>query len=259
MAATKRNSSNKQGISPGDRMWMRSGGVLLFIAVIAVAAYWMHQKIQDPSLMPVKSVILEGDFEHVERSELQKIVSTAMKGGFFMLDVSEIQTALKQLQWVSGVTVRRVWPDALVIRTEEHAPLARWGAHRLISDQGELFKPHTITPFKALPRIDADARFAADVMQQFHLIRESLQGRASVLRLRRNARNGWTVWLASEVRIELGNSKVMERLARARLLLDHFDGETAMLDVVDARYSGGVAVSMKQQDTPKEELKESQA
>jgi cell division protein FtsQ len=247
MAAKRKTTAKKQGVSRGDVLWMRSGGVLLLVAVIAVAAYWIHEKIQDPSLMPVKSVVLDGSFEHVKRSELESIISSAMSGGFFLLDVSRIQSALKQLQWVSAVTVRRVWPDVLVIKIEEHVPFARWGTTQLISQRGELFAPQLEESFPDLPQIDAEAQFAADVMQRFSRISGLLHGEAVVARLRRNARSGWTLWLASGVRIELGNSRVMERLARASLLLNHFAGRTAMLDVIDARYSGGVAVSMRQQ------------
>lgn len=247
MTAKKKTNNKKQGVTRGDVLWMRSGGALLLVAVIVVAAYWIHQKMQDPSLMPVKSVVLDGSFEHVERSELESIISRAMSGGFFLLDVSQIQSALKELQWVSAVTVRRVWPDVLVIKIEEHVPFARWGGNRLISEQGELFSPHAMEQFSSLPQIDAEAQFAADVMQQSRQFRKLLPGDDAVVRLRRNARSGWTLWLTSGVRIELGNSKVMERLARARLLLDHFSGQTAILDVIDARYSGGVAVGMRQQ------------
>ncbi|HBH36740.1 MAG TPA: hypothetical protein DDW45_10570 [Gammaproteobacteria bacterium] len=248
MAAKRKTSNKKQAVTRSDVLWMRSGGALLLVAVIAVAAYWIHQKIQDPLLMPVKSVVLDGSFEHVERSELESIISKAMSGGFFMLDVSGIHSALKHLQWVSSVTVRRVWPDVLVIKIEEHAPFARWGGDKLISEQGELFAPHAMDAFSSLPQIDAEAKFAADVMQRFRQISELLHGEDKVARLRRNARSGWTLWLTSGVRIELGNTKVMERLARARLLLDHFAGQIAMLDVIDARYSGGVAVRMKRRD-----------
>ena len=247
MAAKRKTNGKKQGVSHADVLWMRSGGALLLVAVIAVVAYWVLQKIQDPSLMPVKSVVLDGNFEHVKRSELEVIISQAVSGGFFLLDVSRIQAAFKRLEWVSAVTVRRVWPDVLVIKIEEHVPFARWGATKLISQQGELFAPQLEESFKELPQIDAEERFAEDVLQRFRQISEFLRGEAVVARLRRNTRSDWTLWLASGVRVELGNSMLMERLARAGLLLNHFAGRTAMLDVIDARYSGGVAVSMRQQ------------
>ncbi len=247
MAENRKTAGKKQGVSRADVLWMRSGGALLLVAVIAVSAYWIHHKIQDPSLLPVKSVVLDGSFEHIERSELEGIISRAMNGGFFMLDVNGIQSALKHLQWVSAVTVRRVWPDVLVINIEEHVPFARWGVGKLISKQGELFAPRAMEAFSSLPQIDAEAEFAVDVMQHSSQFSKLLSGGDVVARLRRNARSGWTLWLASGVRIELGNSKVMERLARARLLLEHFAGQLARLDVIDARYSGGVAVRMRQQ------------
>lgn len=259
--AAARNKGAKQGkgVSRGDMLWMRSGALLLAAAAIVVAAYWMHQKLRDPAVMPVRSVVLKGGFEQLERRALQELVSQQISGGFISLDVSNIQSALKNLQWVAAATVRRVWPDELVITIEEHTPVARWGESKLISDRGVVFTPVDIAPFAGLSRIDADEHFAGEVMQQYRRMSALLQGHANIARLRRNALSGVTLWLGSGVRIELGNSGMMKRLARARVLLERLAARIAALEVIDARYSGGVAVRFKQQEQSVEKPKESHA
>lgn len=257
--ARNKGAKHVKGVSRGEMLWMRSGAVLLAATAIVVAVYWIHQKLQDPAVMPVRSVVFKGGFKQLEGGDLQEMVTQQISGGFITLDVSAIQSALKGLQWVAAVTVRRVWPDELVITIEEHTPVARWGESKLISDRGVVFTPGDIASFAGLSRIDADERFAAEVMQQYRRMSALLQGYGSIARLRRNALSGVTLWLGSGVRIELGNSGMMNRLARARVLLERLPARIDALEVIDARYSGGVAVRFKQQDPSEEKPTESHA
>ncbi|MGD9391960.1 MAG: FtsQ-type POTRA domain-containing protein, partial [Chromatiales bacterium] len=135
---TKQQKPQKQpaAIRPAELVWVRLGGLFLLLGAVAVAAYWAQLKLRDPSLLPVQSVVLDGDFLHTERNELQQVIGHAIRGGYFTLDVREIQQAVRELPWVAGATVRRVWPDTLVVSVIEHQPVARWGEKRLISDQG---------------------------------------------------------------------------------------------------------------------------
>ena len=41
--------------------------------------------------------------------------------------------------WVAAASVRRVWPDRLVVTLTEHRALGVWEDGRLLSDRGELF------------------------------------------------------------------------------------------------------------------------
>ena len=257
--ARNKGAKHGKGVTRGEMLWLRSGALLLAATAVMVAVYWIHEKLQDPAVMPVKSVVFKGDFKQLERGDLQEIVTQQISGGFIALDVTAIQSALKNLQWVAAVTVRRVWPDELVITIEEHTPVARWGESELISDRGVVFTPGDIAPFAGLTRIDADERFAAEVMQQYRQMSLLLQGHGSIARLRRNALSGVTLWLGSGVRIELGNSGMMKRLARARVLLERLPAGIAALEVIDARYSGGVAAKFKQQDQSEEKPTESHA
>jgi cell division protein FtsQ len=260
MAVAKNNRAKRgKGVTRGAMLWMRSGALLLAAAAIVVALYWIHEKLQDPAVMPVRSVVFKGSFKELGGEDLQEVVTRQISGGFITLDVSAVQSALKNLQWVAAVTVRRVWPDALVITIEEHAPVARWGESELISDRGVVFAPGDVAPFAGLTRIDADERFAAEVMQQYRRMSALLQGYGSIARIRRNALSGVTLWLDSGVRIELGNSGMMKRLARAKVLLERLPARVAALEVIDARYSGGVAVRFKQQDQSEEQSTESHA
>ena len=70
---------------------------------------------------------------------------------------------------------------------------------------------------------------------------------ARVERIEMNRRGGWTLWFDSGPRIELGNEQVPQRLVRVTLFLAMIREQAATVDVIDARYSGGVAVKVKRQ------------
>ena len=59
----KRQKPQKQrreraDIRPGELLWVRLGILFLAVGAVAVAAYWVQQKLADPSLLPVQSVVL---------------------------------------------------------------------------------------------------------------------------------------------------------------------------------------------------------
>ena len=259
---TKREKQQKEraAIRPGELVWVRLGGLFLLLGAVAVVAYWAQQKLRDPALLPVQSVVLDGDFLHTERNELQRVVARAIRGGYFTLDVREIQSEVRELPWVAGATVRRVWPDTLVVSVIEHQPYARWGEKRLISDKGVVFAPATIEPFTGLAQLAGDDEQAKEVLRQYRYISKSVAKLARVGRISQNRRGGWTFWLDNGPRIELGQEEVPRRLVRVTHFLEKLGEQAASVESIDARYSGGVAVKVKQEaaETP-EQPGESQA
>jgi cell division protein FtsQ len=253
MAASRKNTKKEKtqkeraAIRPGELVWVRLGGLFLLLGAVAVVAYWAQQKLRDPSLLPVQSVVLDGDFLHTERDELQRVVARAIRGGYFTLDVREIQSAVRELPWVAGATVRRVWPDTLVVSVIEHQPYARWGDKRLISDKGVVFAPATIDPFTGLAQLAGDDEQAKEVLRQYRYVSKSVDKLAKVERINQNQRGGWTFWLDTGPRIELGKEEVPQRLVRVTHFLKRLGEQAAAVEAIDARYSGGVAVKVKQE------------
>lgn len=243
----KAKAKQTESIRPGELVWVRIGVLFLVVGVVTVAAYWARQKMQDPSLLPVQSVVLDGDFLHTERDALQKAISAAIHGGYFTIDVREVQDAVRELPWVAGATVRRVWPDTLVVSVIEHQPFARWGKSRLISDKGLVFTPSTIEPFEGLARLSGNDAQSREVLRQYRYVSKSIEALAKVKRMAQNKRGGWTFWVDAGPRIELGNEDVPKRLVRVTSFLKKVGEQASTVDVIDARYSGGVAVKVKRQ------------
>src|SRR3972149_4471952 len=61
-------------------------------------------------------------------------------GGIFSAAaLAAVRARLEQVSWVRHVDVRRVWPDRIEVKLEEHVAFARWGDTGLVNTFGEPF------------------------------------------------------------------------------------------------------------------------
>ena len=81
----------------------------------------------------------QGDLQHVSSAALRAAVAGKLRGGFFTMQLEEARQLFEAVPWVAGASVRRVWPDRLVVTLTEHRALGVWSDGRLLSDAGVLF------------------------------------------------------------------------------------------------------------------------
>ena len=144
MAKPKRKGSKRT--KPAWRMpeWRVIGRWTLGLALFSLmggGAVWGVMKLQDPRVMPLSVVRIDGDFRHMHRGDLEQAIGSAIRGNFFTVDVAGIRAAAHRPPWVDEVSVRRVWPATLQMQVVEQVPLARWGESGLINGRGEVFRP----------------------------------------------------------------------------------------------------------------------
>lgn len=225
-------------------------GVLLLLIAIGVTASgrWVQQRVTAPDLLPIREVVLDGYFRQLNQLDVREAVASAIDGGFLKVDVRKVQSAVKALPWVRTAGVRRIWPGTLVIRVSEHTPAARWGDDGLISSEGVIFRPPTVDGFESLPLMEASDEYKDDVLVQVNLVNRLLGAVGPINHVKRNAMGGWTFWVVSGLRIELGVSEVLARLERVKYFIRRFESELNSVELIDARYTNGVAVRLKPQD-----------
>jgi cell division protein FtsQ len=82
----------------------------------------------------------EGTLKHVNALTVRGVALPRIKGNFFTVDLDAVREAFKAVPWVREATVRRKWPNGLVVAIEEHKPLGTWGKDgRLLSVKGDVF------------------------------------------------------------------------------------------------------------------------
>ena len=80
--------------------------------------------------------------DHVQAAQVAQFCVPRITGTFFTNDLEVTRAAFEALPWVRRATVRRQWPDRLVVSIEEHRALARWNdeeGNRFVSVMGEAF------------------------------------------------------------------------------------------------------------------------
>jgi len=218
--------------------------LLLFAGVILVFADYLLQ----PDRFPVSRISFIGEFRHVEKSALQENVAPYIGNNFFAIDLQKLEAALRDIDWVSDVSVSRRWPDTLQVNVKEQRLIAAWNkAGWVTSDATIVELPGLKMP--GLPRWSGPdgtqvlvqlrsqqfSRLLADVGMQLRQLSYSQRGAWQIL-----ASN----YLRNEqISIRLGRRDMQDRLYRfARAYGQTLGKLEQRLISVDLRYPNGFAV-----------------
>ena len=228
---------------PARSRRMRAFTGLLVLGVLAVAAwqfvYW------EPGLMPIRVIEVQGELHSHSSQMLQQTIGERLKGGLLTVDLLELKQAADSLSWVGGASIRRVWPDRLQVRVEEHKPVARWNDADLVTAEGLVFHPRGGAVPAGLPTLEGDDRRAPEVAARYLQWRDDLMLVGHLIQtLAVDARGAWSLDLVSGVRLELGTEHVDQRLQR--FLANATQLEAAgQPKIVDLRYSNGFSVTWR--------------
>jgi len=114
---------------------------------------------------------------HVNQPTLIDSIRRAPSGNFFTVDMTKVKTAVEEVSWVRKATVRRLWPDTLVVLIEEHRAAALWEDSRLVSVYGELFTANLDEAVEdgPLPQLGGPDGTEREVMARFVELRELVE------------------------------------------------------------------------------------
>ena len=228
---------------------------LVLLASISVLIVCMTHWMMNPSTLPIKSVRVEGEFLHLSTDVLRNSVIDVVRDGFFNVNVDLIQTTLFSSPWVDEVTVRRVWPDGLVVRVVEKKVIARWGDRGLVSPEADLFFPERVSIPDGLPLFNGPDNTQALILNRYLQINGELVRRGwSVAGVTLDKRWSWSFSLESGTRVLLGRRDVSARILRfSDLAATEIGKRQEDIDVIDMRYTNGFAVRWKSQHENKVE------
>lgn len=250
--------------------------VLLLLTLIAliVSVWFFIDWLYKTENFPIKKVELVNKLENQESGELQAIASRAINGGFFSLDVDLFRAELlSKLPWVEAVTVRKIWPNKLLVTITEHKPVVRWNSSikdenensRLLSENGVIFQPR-LNSFQ-VERFNKMALFFGPNMSEKKVFEKCVQLNENLKKLKdasglynstvkqcgMNERRSWILTLDSGVIIKLGKENIVQSLSQyitafTTQLKQYYE----QVETVDLRFSNGFSVKWKEQpDTVK--------
>jgi cell division protein FtsQ len=192
-----------------------------------------------------------GELRHVSRANLRAAVAGRLAGNFFTMRLADTRAAFESIPWIASVSVRRVWPDRLVVRLVERRALGLWSDGRVLSDAGQLFAGNPDEVQLDGPQIEfsGPARYAGEAVARLRDFAPVLaQLPAEVAAVDISDRASWSLRTRGGQVLDLGRDdppgSVQGRLAA---VAQSWPGVVAQLGGpparVDARYSNGFAAS----------------
>ncbi|MEX2476173.1 cell division protein FtsQ/DivIB [Marinobacter sp.] len=230
--------------------WLQVGmGSAIVLAAAMVP--WGVGQVLSAMDRQVMAIDVTGTLVGENRTELERKAGDWIGKSFFATDLSDIKDELEQRPWVESAAVRRVWPDRLEIEIREKKPLAYWNDGRLVSRSGELFSPGNPEVAGRLPKLAGPDERVKEVIRMARTMSDTLGGHGlGFAGLTLEQRGAWTLSLANGIEVVLGRDQVEERFARFLTVYEsRLISREDEVSQVDARYSNGVAVKWKSDES----------
>ncbi len=217
----------------------------LFVALVLMlglaATGWLAAE-WEPRVLPVRVITVDGEMRSLSRQELQKQVASHLTGGILSQDLDALREYVVALPWVRDASLRRVWPDRLILEVTEHHAVARWGVDGLVTREGEIFYPRDRRVPAGLPRLSGPDDLAATVVERLMLWEPRLADYGLLIdALGCDRRGDWTLELLGGPVLRFGTEQLEQRFSRLLAAFPRIEAVAAP-ERIDLRYSNGLAV-----------------
>jgi cell division protein FtsQ len=149
------------------------------------------------------------------------------------------------LTWIREVSLKRRWPNRIIVNIEEQVPVAVWNGEQFLNDAAGVFKHGYIDQAELLPRLSGPAGAEREVLAQFMVWQDWMRRTGLQLAaIRLDERRSWILLTTDGIAISLGKEQVEARLQRfLRAFPRYLQSRAGEMHAVDLRYSNGFAVS----------------
>lgn len=227
------------------RHWFFRFSLILLVLLCGILAW---QKCTDPNVFPVKHIKITGDLNLVKRDSLQQVILPFTNKGFLRLDSRQLKTRLLQEPWIDTVTIKRFWPDNLVVNFTTKKPVALVGNNDLLDAQGNIFSAGQINPLLLnLPLFEGPLGQQKYLLQAYQTMQPFVLDLALKIKLLKLVdQQYWFLRLSNGLALYLSRTEPALQLKRfVEVYPDVIAGKASMIDYVDLRYAHGMAVRFK--------------
>jgi cell division protein FtsQ len=222
---------------------------LSLLACLGAGLWWVSQR----PFFALRTIEVEprpgAELRHVSGAVLRATVADGVRGNFFATDLDDVRAVFETVPWIRRATVRRVWPDGLIVDIEEHRALALWADGRLVNTFGELFTANLgeAEEHGPLPQFAGPPGTELQLVQRYAELRQvvaALQLEPQALAL--SDRHAWTLRLDDGTTLLLGRDEGMpidRRLARWIHVYPQVKAQlNRRAELIDLRYPNGFAI-----------------
>lgn len=198
----------------------------------------------------IVEVQVKGDLQYASVDELNRTYTELIGQSLLLTSVSDMQKVTNKPEWIAATKVRKLWPNKLLVTVKEHMPLAYWRNDGVITAEGSVIHPKNLLSLD-IPHIIGPEGSDVVVLEQFRLISQVLSNAdLKIKTLQLEERGSWNVRFTNNLLVKLGRDEILERLQRfIAVYKSDLSGRIDDVDLVDARYSHGVAVTWKKQES----------
>lgn len=205
---------------PLDVRLMNGAAGLLFAAAALLFAAQLIGWLTRLPQFTLRAIQIDGEVTRNSVATIRANAAPRLAGNFFSIDLASTRQAFESVPWVRRAVVRRVWPDRIAVRLEEHRAAAWWqvdeGQDKLVNLQGEVFEanPGDVED-DDLPVLRGPEGSAATVLamqRRLGPVFAALDAQVQTLSL--SPRGSWRAVLDSGAEVELGRGSEDEVVAR---------------------------------------------
>jgi len=253
-----RKKGKEKGAPPARinfRQVLPVAAAILAIVLVTAAGAAVYSWLGHSRLFSVRDIDMNR-CAYVTRDEVSGILSGVPQGNIWSLSSRDIGRRLLSHPWVRSVSVRKSFPDRLVVRIEERKPLAMINLDALyyVDEQGTIFKRLTAYDPKNFPivtgfsRADLTARDAVtlqNLRRTLELLRCTESGvlRQNVSEVHFDAQEGYTlVTRDSGLQLKIGMMEFREAMRRVEVAMPKLSSLGQARSVIDLKTAGRIFV-----------------
>ncbi len=228
---------------------------LLLAVVVLALMQSAYQWAARQSLFDLEVVQLRASsgktLSYVDAGTVRSTALPRLRGNFFSIDLAAARAAFETVPWVQHASVRREWPNKLVVTVDEYAVLGTWGDEgRLVSVDGVVFTANLDEAEQEgkLPSLSGPDESAREIAQRLFELREWLAPvKLAPRALSLSNRYAWTARLDNGIVLNLGRAHDKAELkARVDRLVSVYPQLASALpgriEMIDMRYPNGLAL-----------------
>ena len=264
-AAHKRENQNRRRLLV-FRNSEQMLGFLFFIIIICIS-FWaincVKNWMEDPDQMVLSQLTLSGEHTYTTEDDIrQAILGLGLPNTYIGQDVDDIQQEVMRYPWVKQASVRKQWPDRLIVYIEEFKPAFYWNDLYLLDNAGNVFSvPLDRLGELSLPRLYGPEGKAKSMLETYvkleEISRKSVNNKfASKIKAAiADDRNAWqlmitqcTAELCSEsqdIKLIIGSEKIQQRYQKFIKLFPEIQSRMPAdqkITAADLRYENGISV-----------------
>jgi len=228
-----------------------------FLGLILLwSLFWIGQR----PVFTITQIQLQGEngqnLKHMNPAIMRTQVLNQLSGNFFSMRLDQTREVFEDLPWVRSASVRRVWPNSLMVTIQEQEPVGIWQTNdgpKLINAYGELFTVNLaeVDTEKGLIEFSGPSSSNKEAMELYQQLDQWVKPlNARVVSLSLSSRYSWMTRLDNGMSFELGRDLNQKDRSQIKNRLERFfkvwpevkEKIPNKVDYIDLRYANGFAV-----------------